>query len=162
MLCEKTTVLRPVFPLRRPPWPDALYKLFALKERLVTKWIYRKRKVVIKWIQLYPTYNYCCGFMIFSLLALDGQAPRRWRWPLAAANIRWSTSTSRLLCNNRNFRCIRNGNIQNHWDLFQLLAINAKEPTNFRGWTALCRIKGLFLIVTDKSSLLEEFPPPDS
>ena len=26
--------------------------------RLVTKWIYRKQKVVIKWIQLYPAYNH--------------------------------------------------------------------------------------------------------
>ena len=56
MPCEKTTVLRSVFPLRRPSQP------FALNGRLVTKWIYRKRKVVIKWIQLYPTYNHRCRF----------------------------------------------------------------------------------------------------
>ena len=41
----------------------------------------------------------------------------RWSTPrrsaLAAANMHWSTSTSRLLCNERSSRCTRNGNIQN-------------------------------------------------
>ena len=73
----KTTVLRPVFPLRRSPWPIALYDSFAQNEGLVTKWIYRKQKVVIKWIQLYPTYNHRYRLMISSLLSSEGQTPRR-------------------------------------------------------------------------------------
>ena len=73
----KTTVLRPVFSLRRSPWPIALYDSFAQNEGLVTKWIYRKQKAVIKWIQLYPTYNHRYGLMISSLLSSEGQTPRR-------------------------------------------------------------------------------------
>ena len=52
--------------IKRDPVPFSMdnvtLTLFALKEGLVTKWIYRKRKVVIKWIQLYPTYNHRYGF----------------------------------------------------------------------------------------------------
>ena len=44
---------------------------------LVTNWIYRKRKVVIKWIQLYPTYNHRSGLRIPSPVSSDGQVPRR-------------------------------------------------------------------------------------
>ena len=74
---RKTTVLRPVFSLRRSPWPIALYDSFSQNEGLVTKWIYRKQKVVIKWIQLYPTYNHRYGLMISWLLSSEGQTPRR-------------------------------------------------------------------------------------
>ena len=36
-----------------------------------------KTKAVIKWIQLYPTYNHRYGLMISSLLSSEGQTPRR-------------------------------------------------------------------------------------
>ena len=63
--------------LRGSPWPIALYDSFAQNKGVVTKWIYRKQKAVIKWIQLYPTYNHCYGLMISSLLSSEGQTPRR-------------------------------------------------------------------------------------
>ena len=36
----------------------SFYRPFSPGGGLVTNWIYRKRNVVIKWIQLYPTYNH--------------------------------------------------------------------------------------------------------